>query len=88
MLSLFSTWGATDVAVFGSVARGAAKPGSDIDLVAKSPSGFSLFDMVDLAGALEDLLGVRVDLVSDDSRAGTAIEDIRRTCVPLTKSSQ
>ena len=80
---LFEQVGATQVAIFGSVARGTAKPGSDIDLVAKFPPEFSLFDMIGLAESLEALIGVSVDIVSDDPRAGEVIEHIRATSVPL-----
>lgn len=83
-LAIFKAVGATDVRIFGSVASGTDKPGSDIDFVAKFPQGFSLFSLVALEDELEGLLGVRVDVVSDDPRGGRVITEITRTAVALT----
>ena len=52
------------VAVFGSVARGDARPGSDVDLLVDFEPGASLLDHVGLFQDLEDLLGVGVDVVT------------------------
>jgi predicted nucleotidyltransferase len=48
----------------GSVARGEATAGSDVDLIADIDTSrrFSLLDMVGLENRLSDLLGVHVDL--------------------------
>ena len=62
---IFDRYGITDVQVFGSVARGADQPGSDLDLLFFGPDNFSAFTMIDLADDLEALLGVPVDLVSN-----------------------
>ena len=51
--------------VFGSVARGEAAEGSDVDLLVRFDPGRSLFDQVHLGNELADLLGVRVDLVAE-----------------------
>lgn len=55
---------ASEVEVFGSVARGQDQPGSDVDLLVRFTADASLFDQVGLAQDLEDLLGVHVDVVS------------------------
>ncbi|MBZ5734437.1 helix-turn-helix domain-containing protein [Nocardioides sp. TRM66260-LWL] len=55
---------ALDVQVFGSVARGEDRPGSDLDLLVTFAPDASLFDQAALVESLEDLLGVRVDVVS------------------------
>ena len=52
------------VAVFGSVARGEARPGSDVDLLVDFEPGASLLDHVGLFQDLEDLLGVGVNVVT------------------------
>jgi uncharacterized protein len=52
------------VAVFGSVARGEAQPGSDVDLLVDFEPGASLLDHVGLFQDLEELLGVGVDVVT------------------------
>ncbi|MFO8072579.1 MAG: nucleotidyltransferase family protein [Polyangia bacterium] len=52
------------LAVFGSVARGSDREGSDIDILVEfdRAPGFDAF--MDLKYYLEDLLGVPVDLVT------------------------
>ena len=51
------------VGVFGSVARGADTPDSDVDLLVELPDGTGLFALGRLRRELEELLGARVDLV-------------------------
>lgn len=56
------------LSVFGSVARGEARPDSDVDLLVEfdgSPVG--LFDLVELRAFLESVLGRPVDLVTNKS---------------------
>jgi predicted nucleotidyltransferase len=57
-------FGVTALYVFGSVARGEAVAGSDVDLLVEfqGPSTFARF--MDLKFLLEDTLGARVDLVT------------------------
>jgi predicted nucleotidyltransferase len=52
------------IAVFGSVARGEAGPGSDLDLLVDFEPGASLLDHVGLVQGLEELLGVGVSVVT------------------------
>lgn len=56
--------GASNVRVFGSVARGSAGPGSDIDLLVDFEPGRTLLDHVGLWRDLEALLGRSVDVIS------------------------
>jgi predicted nucleotidyltransferase len=59
--------GATRVRVFGSVARGDAAEGSDIDLLVDLEDGRGLFDLGGLLMDLRDLLGCEVDVATERS---------------------
>lgn len=56
--------------ITGSVARGEERPGSDIVFLVQFEPGSSLFDLMDLEAALEELLGVQVDVVSEGGLKG------------------
>src|SRR5665213_4083895 len=56
--------GASNVRVFGSIARGTAGPASDVDLLVDFEPGRTLVDHVGLWRDLEALLGRSVDVVS------------------------
>jgi hypothetical protein len=56
-------FGVTKMGVFGSVARGTAKEGSDIDIVVEL-SKRNLLNRIGLKMSLEDFLGVPVDVVA------------------------
>ncbi len=66
ILALAAKHGAENVRVFGSGARGEAGPGSDLDLLVKMAEDRSLLDLSALTLELQDLLGVQVDVVSED----------------------
>ena len=57
--------GARHVRVFGSVARGEATTGSDVDFLVDFEPGRSLLDHTALVAELEDLLGRKVDVVTE-----------------------
>ena len=66
VLALAAANHASDVRVFGSIARGEDTPDSDIDLLVRFENGASLFDLVRFAEKLEAMLGVHVDVLSDN----------------------
>lgn len=53
--------------VFGSVLRGADAEGSDLDLLVDPTPETSLFDLNAIGNALENLLGVPVDVLTPNS---------------------
>ena len=57
--------GARTVRVFGSVARGEANAASDLDLLMEIEPGRSLLGPGGLLMELQDLLGCRVDVVTE-----------------------
>ncbi len=50
--------------VFGSALRGDDRKGSDIDIMVDALPGATLFDLGGLQVELEEILGVRVDLLT------------------------
>lgn len=67
ILKIAAQHGAYDVRIFGSVARGEAGEESDIDLLVKLKPGRSLLDHAALLVDLQDLLGRRVDVVTENA---------------------
>ena len=65
ILSLAARHGVRNIRVFGSVGRGDDRPSSDLDLLVEVEQGRSLLDIVGLEQDLADLLGCRVDVLTD-----------------------
>lgn len=65
ILAAAARHGASNVRVYGSVARGTAGPASDIDLLVDVEKGTSLLDLAALYLELEEILGYPVELGTD-----------------------
>lgn len=65
ILAIAAKHGARNVRILGSVARGEARPESDLDILVEMEPGTSLLDHVAIMQDLEDLLERKVDVVSD-----------------------
>lgn len=66
LLAIAHRHGASDVRVFGSVARGQDTGQSDVDFLVRMEAGRSLLDMVALKDSLEQVLSRPVDVVSEN----------------------
>jgi len=62
LLEAVDSAGASNLRVFGSVARGEDGPDSDVDLLVDLAEDTSLFAVLALEGTLERILKVNVDL--------------------------
>jgi predicted nucleotidyltransferase len=69
--------------VFGSVARGEARPESDIDLVVRAPRGTQIGDLVAFSSLLSEVLGRHVDVITYGALKKGLDDDIRRDMVRL-----
>jgi uncharacterized protein len=69
IVSTARSCGASDVRLFGSVARGEEDADSDVDFLVRLEPGRTLLDLVRLESRLEHLLGRRVDVVTENSLA-------------------
>ncbi len=83
ILRIAAKHGATNVRVFGSVARGEADDKSDIDLLVTIEKGRSLLDHAALWIELEEFLGRKVDVISDKGLKPRIREKVLNEAVPL-----
>ena len=83
ILALAERYRAGEVRIFGSVARGDATEDSDVDLLITARGGCSLFDLGGLLEDLQDLLGCRVDLVTEDGLKPRLREQVLKEAIPL-----
>lgn len=81
--ALMAAHGGRTLRVFGSVACGSAGPGSDLDLLVDFPASPSFEQYMDLKLALEDLLQVRIDLVTRRGLRAELREQIEREAIPI-----
>jgi predicted nucleotidyltransferase len=83
ILHVCAKYGARNVRVFGSVARGEADEQSDLDFLVELEPGRTLFDLGGLQYELEGLLGFRVDVVTERGLKRRIRERVLREAVPL-----
>ena len=75
--------GATNVRVFGSVARGTDNSDSDIDLLVDLAPGTGLLTLARLEFELGELLGAKVDVSPARSLRDNLAEQVKSEAVPL-----
>ena len=80
---LAATYGAHNVRLFGSVARREAHSDSDIDVLVDLEPDRSLFDLGGLLMELQELLGCKVDVVTEQGLRPRIRERVLRDAVPL-----
>ena len=83
IIRLAKCYGAHDVRLFGSLARGDATAASDVDLVVRFDPDRSLLDHGGLLMDLRDLLGCKVDVVSEGALQGRFGQIVRSEAIPL-----
>jgi predicted nucleotidyltransferase len=83
ILRLAERRGAHSVRVFGSVARGEANENSDLDLLVAWEPGRSLMDHAGLVADLQELLGMKVHVGTENSLHWYARDRILREAMAL-----
>lgn len=83
ILRTATKYGAYNVRVFGSVARGEADEKSDIDLLVDMEPHRSLLELAGLLIELEELLGHNVDVVPEDCLRARIKERVLKEAVAL-----
>jgi predicted nucleotidyltransferase len=88
ILALAEKYGARNVRIFGSVARGEARPDSAVDFLVEMEPGRSLFDLGGLLYELQSLLGVEVDVVTEQGLHHRIRERVLREAIPVQLKKQ
>jgi len=83
ILHVCAKYGARNVRVFGSIARGEADEQSDIDLIVEFEPDRTLLDHAGLWLELKELLGRKVDVVSERGIKPRIRERVLKEAVPL-----
>jgi uncharacterized protein len=83
ILRLAREHGASNVRVFGSVARGEANADSDIDFLVEFQPGTSVWDVIGLWQDLSALLGSHVSVVTESTLEGRFRQSVLKDAVPL-----
>lgn len=83
ILALAKKYGAHNVRVFGSVARGEADVNSDVDFLVEMEGGRSLLDLGGLLMELQALLGCRVDVVTEQGLRSRIRQRVLDEAIPL-----
>src|SRR5216684_1075681 len=83
ILQIAARYGARNVRLFGSTARGDSRPDSDVDLLVDLEPDRSLFDLGGLLVELRELLGCEVDVVTEKGLRPRIREQVLREAVRL-----
>jgi len=83
ILEIAHRYGARNVRVFGSVARGSARPDSDVDFLVDFEDGRSLFDQAGLWLDLREILNCEVDVLTPGGLHPSFADQILAEARPL-----
>ena len=78
IVSILARYRVKKIAVFGSYARGEAKPESDIDILVEFSERKSLLDLVGIEQELSEALGVKADLLTEKAISPYLIDRIKK----------
>ena len=84
ILAIARSCKATDVRVFGSVARREEGPDSDVDFLVDFEAGATLINHIQLEQKLTDLLGIKVDVVSSAALSPRLRDEVERDVQSMT----
>ena len=83
ILKLAEKYGAYNARIFGSVARGEADEKSDVDFLVEFKPGVGLISWSGLWLELEDLLGRKVDVITEKALKSRIKEKVLREARPV-----
>ena len=82
--NIAAKYGASNIRVFGSYARGEETPDSDLDLLIDFKQRISLLDRIALKQELGDLLGITVDIARPENLHEIIRENVLAETIPLS----
>jgi predicted nucleotidyltransferase len=83
ILAIAQRYGAHELRIFGSLARGDATEFSDLDLIVRFDEDRSLLDHGGLIVDLQELLGVKVDVISERGMRDRFRSHVLKEAIPL-----
>ena len=83
ILRIAAQYGARNVRVFGSAARGEEGPSSDVDFLIEFEEGRSVLDLAGLWQDVEELLGRKVDVAEPEGLHWYILDRVLKEAVPL-----
>ncbi|MEH2400068.1 nucleotidyltransferase family protein [Nostoc sp.] len=82
-MQIAAKYGAYNIRIFGSVARREADVNSDVDFLVEMETGRSLFDLGGFLMELQEILGRKVDVVTEKGLRSRIRERVLNEAVPL-----
>ena len=76
-------YGASNVRLFGSLAKGTARSSSELDLLVDLMSDRDLIDLISIKQELEAITGFKVDIVTEKGLSKHLREKILNEAIPL-----
>ncbi|TFG24041.1 MAG: hypothetical protein EU529_05425 [Promethearchaeota archaeon] len=76
IITFLKECGAKKISIFGSYIRGEATSESDLDIIVEFNKSISLLDLVGFELDLSDLLGIKVELLTEKSISPYIIDDV------------
>lgn len=83
ILQIAAKYGASNIQLFGSIARQDDTSESDIDFLVELDTQRTLLDQIALIQDLEELLGCRVDVVEPDCLHDAIRSQVLQEAIPL-----
>ena len=83
IFAIAAKYGASNIRVFGSVARGEEHLDSDVDFLVEIEPGRSLLDQIALMQDLEGLLGRKVDVAEPETLHDRIRDRVLQEAMPL-----
>jgi len=77
VIDVLGKYNARHISIFGSFARGEARPGSDLDLLVDFMERKSLLTLVRIERELSEAVGMKVDLLTEQAISPYLIDTIK-----------